>query len=253
MALRPSHTVLDCVYTCSMSSKARLLDVSQSTKDIKVGPDNSAHTNQCTEEANSKMTHNKRIAIIGAGCSGLTAIKSCLDAGMMPICFERDDDIGGLWNYSESPNENKGSVYDSCVINTTKEMMAFSDFPVPKDFPPFMHHRKVMQYFRMYAKRFRLLSHIRFNTSVENVQPAHDYQETGKWCIYYRHLEGEDGEESDVSCETFDGVMVCSGHHTNSHVPVFEGAEDFQGETLHSHDYKRPDVFRGKRVLVVGK
>lgn len=41
----------------------------------------------------------KRIAVIGAGASGLTSIKCCLDEGLEPICFERTGDIGGLWRY----------------------------------------------------------------------------------------------------------------------------------------------------------
>lgn len=41
----------------------------------------------------------KRIAIIGAGSSGLTAIKECLDYGFEPVCFEKTHDIGGLWRY----------------------------------------------------------------------------------------------------------------------------------------------------------
>ena len=42
----------------------------------------------------------RRVAIIGAGCSGLTAIKSCLEEGLVPVCFERSNCIGGLWNYA---------------------------------------------------------------------------------------------------------------------------------------------------------
>ena len=36
----------------------------------------------------------KRIAVIGSGASGLTAIKCCLDEGLQPVCFERTDHIG---------------------------------------------------------------------------------------------------------------------------------------------------------------
>ncbi|KAL7984728.1 hypothetical protein Chor_003298 [Crotalus horridus] len=41
----------------------------------------------------------KRVAILGAGASGLTAIKCCLDEGLQPTCFERSEDIGGLWRF----------------------------------------------------------------------------------------------------------------------------------------------------------
>ena len=43
----------------------------------------------------------KRVAVIGGGCSGLAAIKCCLDEELEPVCFERTDQLGGLWNYTK--------------------------------------------------------------------------------------------------------------------------------------------------------
>ena len=40
-----------------------------------------------------------------------------------------------------------GTVYRSTIINTSKETMCFSDFPIPKDYPPYMHNSGVIQYF----------------------------------------------------------------------------------------------------------
>ncbi len=73
----------------------------------------------------------------------------------------------------------------STVINTSKEMTAFSDFPPPKDFPNFMHNTRIVEYFRMYVERFHLLKHIRFATSVKSVVRAEDYDQTGKWIITF--------------------------------------------------------------------
>lgn len=70
-----------------------------------------------------------RVAIIGGGCCGLTAIKACTEAGLQPVCFERTDDICGLWRFTEDVIEGKGSVAKSTIIKTSKEMTAFSDFP----------------------------------------------------------------------------------------------------------------------------
>ena len=199
-------------------------------------------------EAECKMA--KRIAIIGAGCSGLTAIKSCIEEGLIPVCFEREDDIGGLWNYSDENKPDKGSVYYSCCINTSKEMMAFSDFPVPSHFPPFMPHSLVLQYFRLYAEHFNLMPYIQFNTTVENVQPSQDYERTGRWDLITRK---SDDTQSAIEMTTFDGVMVCSGHHCYPYSPSIPDLEKFAGPTIHSHEFKRADPFQGKRVLIIGK
>ncbi|XP_029818088.1 dimethylaniline monooxygenase [N-oxide-forming] 5 [Manacus vitellinus] len=104
----------------------------------------------------------KRVAIIGGGSSGLCAIKACLQEGLEPVCFERSRDIGGLWRFEENPEDGRASIYRSVIINTSKEMMCFSDFPIPEDFPNYMHNSKIMEYFRMYAQHFDLLRHIRF-------------------------------------------------------------------------------------------
>lgn len=44
----------------------------------------------------------KRVAIVGAGVSGLASIKCCLEEGLEPTCFERSDDLGGLWRFTVS-------------------------------------------------------------------------------------------------------------------------------------------------------
>lgn len=189
----------------------------------------------------------KRIAIIGSGCSGLTAIKCCLEEGLEPVCFEKEDDIGGLWNYSDCAMVGKGSVYKNCVINTSKEMMAFSDFPPPENFPLFMPHRYVLKYFRMYAEKFGLLKHIRFNTPVLNVTPSDKYDVDGSYDITYR------GEGESIQTTRFDGVLICTGHHTYPYIPDFNGLNNFEGTKMHSHSYKENAKFIGKKVLVVGK
>ncbi|XP_068096023.1 dimethylaniline monooxygenase [N-oxide-forming] 2-like isoform X2 [Hyperolius riggenbachi] len=104
----------------------------------------------------------KKVAIIGAGCSGLAAIKCCLEEGLEPTCFEKCNDIGGLWRYTESVEDKRASLYTSVVTNTSKEMTCYSDFPMPEDFPTYLHHSKVLQYLRLYANHFRLLKYIQF-------------------------------------------------------------------------------------------
>ncbi|XP_067156772.1 dimethylaniline monooxygenase [N-oxide-forming] 4-like isoform X3 [Apteryx mantelli] len=104
----------------------------------------------------------RRVAVIGAGASGLASIKCCLDEGLEPTCFERNDDIGGLWCFADTVDCGRTSVYRSVIANTSKEMSCFSDFPCPENFPNFLPHHQLLEYFRMYARHFDLLQHIRF-------------------------------------------------------------------------------------------
>ncbi|XP_063154656.1 flavin-containing monooxygenase 5-like isoform X2 [Candoia aspera] len=189
----------------------------------------------------------KRVAIIGAGSSGLCNIKCCLEEGLEPVCFESSDDIGGLWRFKENPEEGRASIYKSVIINTSKEMMCFSDFPIPDDFPNYMHNSKIMDYFWLYAEQFDLLKYIRFKTKVCSVTKRSDFSTSGQWDVT---TESDGKQESAV----FDAILVCTGHHTNAHLPLdsFPGITTFKGRYLHSRDYKSPDEFTGKRVIVVG-
>ncbi|XP_045334836.1 flavin-containing monooxygenase 5 [Leopardus geoffroyi] len=189
----------------------------------------------------------KRIAVIGGGASGLSSIKCCLEEGLEPVCFERTHDIGGLWRFQENPEEGRASIYKSVIINTSKEMMCFSDYPIPDHYPNFMHNSQVLEYFRMYAKEFDLLKYIRLKTTVCSVKKQPDFSTSGQWEVV---TESEGEKEVNV----FDGVMVCTGHHTNAHLPLesFPGIEKFKGQYFHSRDYKNPESFTGKRVIVIG-
>uniref|UniRef100_G3PP33 Flavin-containing monooxygenase n=1 Tax=Gasterosteus aculeatus TaxID=69293 RepID=G3PP33_GASAC len=185
-----------------------------------------------------------RVAVVGAGGSGLTSIKACVEDGLEPVCFESSDDIGGLWNFKEAPVPQRSSIYRSLVVNTSKEMMCFSDFPMPADYPNFMHHPRLLEYLRLYAERFQLLRHVRFQV----LHPgASNSAESGQWDV----VTSRDGEEEG---HVFDAVLVCSGHYTHPASPLLHlpGYETFSGRCLHSWDYKDGDAFRGKRVVVVG-
>ena len=109
------------------------------------------------------------MAVIGAGASGLTAIKCCLDEGFDVVCFERTDHISGLWHYTEQVENGQACVMKSTVMNTAKEMMCYSDFPIPKEYPNFMHHKWVDEYFHMYSDAFGLRKKISFETEVSYV------------------------------------------------------------------------------------
>ncbi|XP_019357515.1 PREDICTED: dimethylaniline monooxygenase [N-oxide-forming] 5-like isoform X5 [Gavialis gangeticus] len=190
---------------------------------------------------------NRKVAIIGAGVSGLLSLKCCLDEGLEPTCFERSSDIGGVWRYEKNPEEGRASIYKSVIINTSKEIMCFSDFPIQEDFPNYMHNFKIMEYFHMYAKHFDLLKYIRFKTNVCSVTKRPDFSTTGQWDVV---TENNGKQELAI----FDAVLVCSGHHSDAHLPLqsFPGIEKFKGRYFHSRDYKNSQEFLDKKVIVIG-
>uniref|UniRef100_A0A8C2ZBQ7 Flavin-containing monooxygenase n=1 Tax=Cyclopterus lumpus TaxID=8103 RepID=A0A8C2ZBQ7_CYCLU len=190
----------------------------------------------------------RRVAVIGGGSSGLASIKTCLDEGLQPVCFESSDDIGGLWKFKENPEADRASIYQSVIINTSKEVMCFSDFPIPAHYPNYMHNSLIVDYFRMFADRFQLTRHIRFNTKVLQVKQRSDFSRSGQWDV---ETENKDGEKEK---HIFDAVMICIGHHCHPNLPLhdFPGIDSFTGKFFHSRDYKTADEWRHKKAVVIG-
>uniref|UniRef100_A0A8C5U9Q2 Flavin-containing monooxygenase n=1 Tax=Malurus cyaneus samueli TaxID=2593467 RepID=A0A8C5U9Q2_9PASS len=126
-------------------------------------------------------------------------------------------------------------------------MSAFSDFPFPEDFPVFLPNAQFLEYLWRYAEHFSLREHIRFGTTVVSIRQQPDFASTGQWNV----VTEADGKQK---TEVFDAVMVCSGNFSEPSLPLhsFPGIERFRGQYFHSRQYKHPDVFQGKRVLVVG-
>ena len=175
------------------------------------------------------------VAIIGAGCSGITALKNCLARDLSTVCFEANSDLGGNWIYSAEPSHS--SVCETTHIISSKTLSAYLDFPMPDDYPDYPSHDQVLAYFRSYADHFSLREHIRFNTRIAKAELQADQS----W-----HLTLADG-----SVERFDYLLTANGHHHEARHPAGV-SEAFTGRYLHSHDYKNNLGFTDERVLVIG-
>ncbi len=176
-----------------------------------------------------------RIAVIGAGCSGLAALKVSAENGLNNIvCFEKTTRAGGNWVYTTS--ESHSSVCETTHIISSNGCRITAIFPMPADYPDYPGHRQVLAYFQSYAKHFDLARFIRFNTEVKKVEKI----ENERWRI----------ELGDGTAEAFDYLLVANGHHSVPRHPGWK--DDFKGKYLHSHGFKNNRGFEGKRILVVG-
>ncbi|GFO48487.1 dimethylaniline monooxygenase [n-oxide-forming] [Plakobranchus ocellatus] len=99
----------------------------------------------------------------------------------------------------------------------------------------------------MYAKRFDIEQYISYNTEVLMVKKAEGFTRYGRWDITTR--DKSTGKEKH---DTFDYVIVCTGHHAQKYMPTFPGIDSFQGKVLHSHEYRTPKGLEDQRVLVIG-
>ena len=202
----------------------------------------------------------KRIAVIGAGPSGLAqlrAFQSAAKAGTdVPevVCFERQSDWGGLWHYTwrtgldEHGEPVHSSMYRYLWSNGPKEGLEFADYSFEEHFgkqigsyPP---RAVILDYIEGRVKKAGVRDWIRFNTAVRMVS----YNEAK--CNFT--VTVHDLKADHMYSEDFDNVVVASGHFSTPNVPEFPGFASFNGRVLHAHDFRDAMQFKDRDILIVG-
>ncbi|XP_048337307.2 probable flavin-containing monooxygenase 1 [Ziziphus jujuba] len=209
----------------------------------------------------------RKVAIVGAGTSGLLACKYALSRGFKPIVFESRGGIGGVWI----------KTVETTKLQTPKPVYQFSDFPWPasvtEDFP---NQHQVFDYIESYARHFDLLKHIKFNTKVLGIEyegPSEEemqcwslwggngepFSSNGKWRI---QVQDTQLTSTDDQVYHVDFVILCIGRFSDvPNIPEFpqnKGPQAFHAKVIHSMDYSAMDYksaaefVKGKQVTVVG-
>lgn len=201
-----------------------------------------------------------RVAVIGAGPSGLAQLQAFEAAraggAEVPeiVCFEKQDDWGGLWRYTwrsgldEHGDPCHGSMYRYLWSNGPKECLEFADYPFEEHFgrpiPSFPPRAVLEDYIVGRAKKSGVRRHIQFGTAVRWVSFDDDR------AVFT--VTVEDLARRETRDEEFDHVIVATGHFSVPNVPSYPGFESFPGRILHSHDFRDSQEFAGKDLLVVG-
>ncbi|MGQ0457947.1 MAG: flavin-containing monooxygenase [Hyphomicrobium sp.] len=201
-----------------------------------------------------------RVAIIGAGPSGLAALRAFESArrkgAEIPevVCYEKQSDYGGLWNYTwrtgldEFGEPVHGGMYRYLWSNGPKECLEFADYSFEEHFgrpiPSYPPRAVLHDYIKGRIEKSGVTSYIKLNTPARSIS----YDDASeKFTVTVRDLAKDAAETSH-----FDYVIVASGHFSVPNVPEFEGIKTFPGRVMHAHDFRSADEFAGKRVLCVG-
>ncbi len=202
----------------------------------------------------------KRVAIIGAGPSGLAqlrAFKSAKEKGAdIPeiVCFEKQSDWGGLWNYTwrtgldEYGEPVHGSMYRYLWSNGPKEGLEFADYSFEEHFgepiASFPPRAVLFDYIAGRVKKAGVRDLIRFKSTVRHVT----YDDASEMFTVVVQDQVKDKEYN----EEFDYVIVASGHFSTPNVPHFDGFDSFPGRILHAHDFRDALEFKGQDILIIG-
>ncbi|XP_028202882.1 putative flavin-containing monooxygenase 2 [Glycine soja] len=207
-----------------------------------------------------------KIAIIGAGVSGIAASKQLSHHN--PLVFEASDSIGGVWRHCS---------YNSTKLQSHRRDYEFSDFPWPqRESSEFPTHLEILDYLHSYAEHFDVLKNIRFNSKVVEIRYVGDQEDLsssfgGLPSDHRTPLPGhpvweigvqKNNQSDSIQWYAFEFVVVCIGKYGDiPKIPEFacnKGPDVFKGRVMHTLDYCKLDqeaatkLLEGKKVVVVG-
>lgn len=173
-----------------------------------------------------------RVAIIGAGFSGIgTAIK-LREAGVRDIAlFDRGDRVGGTW---------RENTYPGAACDIPSHLYSFSFEPRPdwsRRFPP---QHEVLEYLEGCVRKYGLTEHLRLGTEVAG---ATFDEERGTWTLAL----GSDGQTHEC-----DVLVAGTGQLSRPAYPLLPGIDEFDGVAFHSGQWRHDHDLRGRDVAVIG-
>jgi indole-3-pyruvate monooxygenase len=162
--------------------------------------------------------------VIGAGPAGL-AVGACLKQANIPcIILEKSDRVGSAWHRH----------YDRLHLHTDKKNSELPFLPYPKNYPRYPSRSQLIEYLESYAQKFQL--DIRFHQEVVSARYENDQWEVQtQGSLYYGN-----------------NLVIAAGCNHEPFLPTWPGQDLFKGTVMHSSHYKNGELFRGKKVLVVG-
>lgn len=202
----------------------------------------------------------KRVGIIGAGPSGLAQLRAFEAAKKkgedVPeiVCFEKQSNWGGMWNYSWRTGVGKygepihGSMYKYLWSNGPKECLEFSDYSFDE------HFKKTIS---SYPPRPVLFDYIQGRIKKDNVRDYIRFDTTARWVSFDDSTKKftlvlDDLKNNKTYTEEFDYLVVASGHFSTPNMPYFKGIENFPGNVIHAHDFRGADQYKDQNLLLIG-
>ncbi|XP_031627928.1 senecionine N-oxygenase-like [Contarinia nasturtii] len=193
--------------------------------------------------------HGLDIAIVGAGPSGLVSARNALKDGHKVDIYEKSEAIGGVWYYTDKTgNDSFGfpihsPMYHGMRTNIPHQIMEFPGWKYPEGSQSYPTYEAVWSYIDSYAKKFKLMEHIKLRHLVEEIISLPN----DRWQVNAKIFPAQQTQN-----KTYDAVFICTNLYSWPYTPHIDDADKFEGIILHSHDFRKADDFRGKEVLIIG-
>jgi cation diffusion facilitator CzcD-associated flavoprotein CzcO len=165
-----------------------------------------------------------QVAVIGAGPAGVAAAVALKDRRLRPLLIDQADQVASAWR----------ARYDRLRLNTCRPYSHLPGRKFPKGTPMFASRDQLVEHLDRHAHEDGI--ELRLGTSVNRLDRS-----DGHWTL--------DTSEGELRAPQ---VIVATGYEQAPIVPDWPGREQFAGELIHSREYRNPEPFAGRRVLVVG-
>lgn len=165
-----------------------------------------------------------RVAVIGAGLTGVSAAAHCVSHGSDVRIFEANGKVGGIWS---RVNHTSGLQIHS-IMYRFHPSVNYSTGEYPK-------REEILHQIEGVWWRYGLEEKTHFNTKVTEVRRL----KNGKWII--------NGNED----WKFDGIIAAVGTCGDPKVPHVPGQEKFEGKIVHSSQLDGIDM-KDKNVIIIG-
>lgn len=171
------------------------------------------------------MKHIFDTIVIGGGQSGLVTGYFLNQVFLSYTILDANEQIGGSWQH----------YYESLKLFSPAKWAELPGLPFPGSPDHYPTRYEVIDYLQTYAHAHRL-------PVQSGVRVARVEKDNGLFIV-----QTEDGRELRSRA-----VVSATGPFNTPRVPHIDGAEAFEGKTLHSFDYHRPEPYAGQHVVVVG-
>ncbi|NUR67185.1 MAG: NAD(P)/FAD-dependent oxidoreductase [Streptomyces sp.] len=167
------------------------------------------------------------VYVIGGGPGGLAAAYALRAQGVRAVVLEKSDRVGASWRRH----------YDRLHLHTTRRLSGLPGLAMPRRFGRWVSRDNVVRYLEKYAEHHEL----EIVTGVEVSRVERTADGTG-WLL---HATG--GREL-----TGAAVVVATGYNHTPRLPEWPGRDAYTGDLVHASEYRNPEPYAGRDVLVVG-
>ncbi|QUC21778.1 uncharacterized protein UV8b_06022 [Ustilaginoidea virens] len=225
----------------------------------------------------------QRVAVVGAGASGILSAAHLIAAGLDVVVFERNSGPGGVWLYDERKiprlaypstkasradvqvgekladdealimHAPPGPCYRNLKTNVPTPLMEVTLLAWPPCTPDYADHHLVQQYLYSISMQKKVHEATSYGARVQKVEKKED-----GWLVMWTSLQSNEEslviEKESASC--FDAVVVANGHYHAPRIPDIPGLSQakqrYGSRIMHSKEYRRPEDLKSKTVLMIG-